>query len=637
MAVLSDTVPKYAQPGEANAFTFAELEPWSPHFARLVTQIEHARSLVTQIRMLEDIKTQLEARGFSYRNDHDWVTGATCCLRIGNILIDVLQKSFGVKRDLLSDLLIRICERSELRLFCHSGAVKLAKPVFPLYFSLLIRFWAYVKQQILKPADTRTRHQFCLRSLSILYLRLPQARCIILEAFVLYTCAQLSPVDASLIKEFDESRTSPRYHLRQSQASVYTLLQHPPEWELNISTSLTDATMTDVVITDAQAIVGLRKFASQEPHTYYLAFVNELFRQLDLNVVGAGPTIYCLLDSYTIIARQALLAFISLQAQLNFRPPHIQRFQLIDVAGFAKPDDLLSLCIRSVLNATPVYDRARVNTCLDMIDTLINAWASEDPMLEDSENAECHRFPAMFCFEELQIALNILLQSEDFQVLIKTLCFIHSHLSRYNTQRRQYIVQVLLFETYFFKLFLHWHRLVRESFHAILVFKIRRGSSRVVHSRPPETISQKGFFASIIGFFAKSLSGSSESHYKEEDYSQSLNSPETSLERVMRLTKERDATKLLDVCNLVLIRCRCNPDEEAADTVLWMNALVYVKMIADGPTKEMKYAKVAIEEFSQMQKKAQELQSQHFPPLRPFEIVTPMLVYDIKTVLNDAI
>ncbi|KMS93320.1 hypothetical protein BVRB_032670 [Beta vulgaris subsp. vulgaris] len=113
--------------------------------------------------------------------------------------------------------------------------------------------------------------------------------------------------------------------------------------------------------------------------------------------------------------------------------------------------------------------------------------------------------------------------------------------------------------------------------------------------------------------------------------------PLTPLERVMKATKDRDTCRLLDVCNFVLSRCRLDSEEEATDTMLWMNVLVHVNMIANGPIGQMRCSDDAIQEFESMQSLALNLQLQHEPSLGPYECIVPVLSYDIRTSLNDAI
>jgi hypothetical protein len=199
-----------------------------------------------------------------------------------------------------------------------------------------------------------------LESLAILYLRLPKARCSIIEGLRLYNGDNLSKSNKALLIEFDRLRTSPRSQARGSQSTLYNLLQHPPEFCLvNQSNDGFDS-----VVSDQTASENIRLHASQEP-TYYLAFVSELFKQFELCVVGTGRPIYTMIDSYTFIARQSFLSFVSLNLNATNRASQY-RLQFADFAGFCRPDDTLILCMRSILYNTPVYDRVKINCCLDV-------------------------------------------------------------------------------------------------------------------------------------------------------------------------------------------------------------------------------------------------------------------------------
>ncbi|XXQ31765.1 Protein of unknown function (DUF1765) [Plasmodiophora brassicae] len=625
----------YAGPAEDPLYPGTLVEPWSGSFARHVAGIESCQALPMQLRMLEDLKVMFDKHSFSYRNDAEFVSGVNAILRLASLVLEILQKSFGVKRDVLGALLIRSLERSELRLFIHPSAVKLAEPLRPLYINLLHRVWGYVKQQVTKPVDSKARTSFCLRISGILYLRLPAARCGILEALDLYADvdpASLSEPNAALLAELEDDLLRTRPAVRDSFMQWYNLLQHPDEWGSLTAEGQGQVQHADPIVPDCAAVQSLKQLAEKGPHSFTLSFVAGLFRQLQLIFTGLHPVRYDLIDSYGVVVRRAFLAFI-----------HLGNDDRAHVSAFAKPIQLLALCIRATLYGTRVHDRAQIGMCLDTLDVLIEGWAKQDPLLGNPRT--CLPFPQTgFCFDELRRALSILLADEDYQVLIRTLCFISAHMSRYYGRPRFDLVQGLLIDTHFFKLFLHWHRLVREAYHVLLVFKVRRGTSQPVSSatsNPTRTSPEKGLLASFLSMFMKPAEFPTTAPPKDDIIDsgahEQLSVLETPLERVMRLTKQRDAAQLLDMCQFDVCRCDMDSDDEAMDAALWIKIECHVNMVMKGPGCTLRLARAAAEEFKHVQDLAKSLQMRHLPNPGSFETLHPVLTYEIRTALNDAI
>jgi len=85
-----------------------------------------------------------------------------------------------------------------------------------------------------------------------------------------------------------------------------------------------------------------------------------------------------------------------------------------------------------------------------------------------------HPFPAVYCTPLLISAISILLHQEHFQVLLKTLTFLYMHTGHFYGRHRQELFDVLLSDTLFPKLFLHWCTEIRRVFHCILIYRLAR-------------------------------------------------------------------------------------------------------------------------------------------------------------------
>ena len=81
-------------------------------------------------------------------------------------------------------------------------------------------------------------------------------------------------------------------------------------------------------------------------------------------------------------------------------------------------------------------------------------------------------------FALLERALSELLASAHFQILLKTLCFVYTHVGRLPSNgMRLELLRDLLFDRFFFSLFLHWCPEVRRQFHHILVYRLNRAGA----------------------------------------------------------------------------------------------------------------------------------------------------------------
>jgi len=133
------------------------------------------------------------------------------------------------------------------------------------------------------------------------------------------------------------------------------------------------------------------------------------------------------------------------------------------IADLLQNRSLLAFFAQALLLTTDAFDCASVDKSLNLLDEwfLIVAPDMADPL------------PGNMCFDTLFDALNILLQSNHFQVLLKTLTFIYMHVGRVYGALRAKLCGLLL-EKHFSALFLHWNPEVRLMFHRILVFRLNR-------------------------------------------------------------------------------------------------------------------------------------------------------------------
>eukprot|EP00658_Telonema_sp_P-2_P022472 TRINITY_DN18989_c0_g2_i1.p1 TRINITY_DN18989_c0_g2~~TRINITY_DN18989_c0_g2_i1.p1 ORF type:complete len:636 (+),score=126.32 TRINITY_DN18989_c0_g2_i1:164-2071(+) len=123
-----------------------------------------------------------------------------------------------------------------------------------------------------------------------------------------------------------------------------------------------------------------------------------------------------------------------------------------------------SLSQMSVHNAGTVVEAVRFMT-MWISAASVKASPAAPPKLPDSVKLD-------FTIQ----ALEVLLTSQTFQVVLRTLVFLYDHLNLFSFDARAKLVSGLLLEKLFFGLFLHWLSEVRLFFCNLLVYKVFRTS-----------------------------------------------------------------------------------------------------------------------------------------------------------------
>lgn len=101
-----------------------------------------------------------------------------------------------------------------------------------------------------------------------------------------------------------------------------------------------------------------------------------------------------------------------------------------------------------------------------------------------------YSLPDNFNYDYYFNILNILLDQDHFQVILRVLSFIYNSMDLFHGEKRvRLIVEVLLGKN-FFKLFTHWYFLVRQFFITILVYKIFRTKRTMLPCLTPEQIQE---------------------------------------------------------------------------------------------------------------------------------------------------
>lgn len=135
--------------------------------------------------------------------------------------------------------------------------------------------------------------------------------------------------------------------------------------------------------------------------------------------------------------------------------------------------DVLPNIVTTLISSTRVTP-TDVGSLLTTLDNVFNLCLPGTPV-NSREFDLSSGFPSTFCFGMLEMALDMLLSSEHYQILSKTLWFIYRHSGRLYGRSRSRVLGKMLLEKRFFSLFTHWSSDVRSMFVLILVFRLDRG------------------------------------------------------------------------------------------------------------------------------------------------------------------
>lgn len=140
--------------------------------------------------------------------------------------------------------------------------------------------------------------------------------------------------------------------------------------------------------------------------------------------------------------------------------------------------ELLSPIVQCCIYSTRSVSPAEVSILLGLLEKLFT-WTSKDTKVSPLSVP----LPNCFCYDLLLDTLDILLSSEHFQIISRTLLFILLNAGRfYGFHRKQLMVKLVL-EKHFQKLFFHWSVEVRQFYLHVLVYCANRGGIYRMTSR----------------------------------------------------------------------------------------------------------------------------------------------------------
>lgn len=333
--------------------------------------------------------------------------------------------------------------------------------------------------------------------------------------------------------------------------------------------------------------------------------------------------------------------------------------------------ELVSFFTRICLYRTCSLDRSAVSSCLDVLDDLFDV-SSLDGRLDT-------QLPSNFCFDVFFVAIRQLLQSEDFQVLCKTLGFLYTNLGRFYGDHREQLLLIILIKETFFKLFPHWSYLVRKFYHHILVYKIRRRGflydmSFAISSIPPINAEKEVTSPSSIISMASSLLFSPLSSlsslltsgiYRKTTNPEQISVPDSknpstltgqlnnlNYSNFSRFESDserlhRESLESIDAEHCSVISSRLTLLEVQEDEIIESTLLRYIRCVEDDvsihissklensfnsvsiPRYLHPYCDRALHEFKILRQQAIMLQRKYSSTLSCFDVVAPDLFFDV--------
>jgi hypothetical protein len=152
---------------------------------------------------------------------------------------------------------------------------------------------------------------------------------------------------------------------------------------------------------------------------------------------------------------------------------HLIEHCLADVSRVSR---IFSVVINMVIKSTYANNPFEVNIMCNVLDMIFMKGCRPEGFLNS-------KVPQEVDFEVLFNAIDLVLESEQFQIISKIVWFLYRNINRFDRIMRSKIINNLLLKKYFGKLFLHWCTEVRQIFIYFVLFRIQRAG--VVSDRNP--------------------------------------------------------------------------------------------------------------------------------------------------------
>lgn len=479
-------------------------QKWTPHFSRLVDRLASTPKPEQQIHQLAGLEEtylrhpRFENTSYFAQVDlfHLWECALGCALA---------PKLATGKRMVALRVVLLVMERGDFDMgedVCQDSKRK--------YNKLLVASFE-LATLILRSPSTVDETLFCAEALAVFLFRLPYCSTLLVNALgqkeldeakrrgsrqpPSVSGAAPTPTPAFRRRSRDKPHHFSAFVLpkpeRDDEDGEF-IRANPNLFQWN--STFTDPSVTSAVVELIQDSTKVWSLFLQNKEAFFLRFVEKLVQHVTRVVVVRGEIRWSCVPAYEMI----LTCFVELLRSaiwwdsVTRRTPGQGMGWVTSMAGYLKVKktalavlqsnpSLLRFYVQTTFECTNLHSLLSVDSCIEHLHLFITATAVPSPLLHTTSRVRKCSATALsrhFHHDSFWGSFRLILQSESYQVLLKSCSFLYNVLDLFLAGQRTKLVSDLLQPELFWGLFLHWSGEVRTCFHHLVVYKILRCDRR---------------------------------------------------------------------------------------------------------------------------------------------------------------
>eukprot|EP00475_Leptophrys_vorax_P023116 TRINITY_DN3151_c0_g1_i1.p1 TRINITY_DN3151_c0_g1~~TRINITY_DN3151_c0_g1_i1.p1 ORF type:complete len:704 (-),score=170.25 TRINITY_DN3151_c0_g1_i1:151-2262(-) len=645
---------------------------WSSTFQSKAKQMLDATTNAQEVEALEHLLPFLSADCFTFPNKTSASTriqAQESLLDIWLKLLDNVDRVFYTNREMYYDVIYRIMVRYEFDLNHYVGIVNVGdsstkeKNLFPQllcspdqerilfkYKDCLIKTVEYVVKKFEKPFSTFVQKRFALQTFVIVYFRIPVLSGAILDSicptnpdvpYIPPHAIQLPPVkvdpydvapEAEDKEDVPTDTASPIALQRAEHAVKQVQLLIAKERERMLVADEVSKAFFDynhsffqwTWVATPEKDVELMKQVQNLKHRFMdpAEEYNFLFVSMFVNFViqqAHGEILWILIPGFSNMIESVICA--TAKRGLPDYSTLVER----SLQDLSRIPGALNIITEVVIKSTHGNSPAQINVMLNLIDNLFMRGSSPEHNLAAP-------LPDFFDSTVLLEATSILLDGEHFQVLSKVIWFVYRNANRFEIKTRKNLMELML-NKFFSKLFLHWCTEVRQFFHYLILFRLKRvgvvkpeKGADVSNSFEMDTAGNKGLLSKLLS--SKEESKTSGGFSKSKKRTNHTDWPIVPFG--MEPTPE----------TCMLITASLTEEDIAADEQMRANVDNFINLIRQQvlggkqesfPPNLAAYAKQSLREYDDTEKLFYKIQSEYpTSALKSGQTLVPNFAYEIR-------
>jgi len=476
-------------------------------------------SVQERIALIRKLDPYVRQPCFTNTDEAEMVAAKEDLLNLWEYLLGfvVVMTKASVK-DLGYQLIVQLMQREEFTLKRLGFGTESATPrcgrahleLAERYKSLLLQTYMLVMKSMSTKGKFAEIIHFSAQTLVVFFFRLPLVGGSIIDALVKKADAQREGHDDDWLRLYrgatkwrkgtdDDSKSEGR-----DRSNSHFIMNNPDLFQWNYFNSEDEAkTLVRVLNSDNACLVWL-----STKETFFLTFVEMYVMHVE-SVAHDDPVHWdslpayeVLLDCFWPLLRSAMWWdgickrrvgegdgwVTSLPAYMR-----VKRSALALLSNKILTNEFVSL----TWMCCNAFSLLSVDSCVEHLNLWLSTVAYSSSALEGISNHnrnsrntppkqnlisdESHVKPSMpsnFDFENYWSGIKVLLESDQFQVVLKVLSLLYNTFHLFYGQRRIHMVNKLMNDRFFFSLFLHWSSEVRTYFQLTLVYRVFRADRR---------------------------------------------------------------------------------------------------------------------------------------------------------------